>query len=223
MIDFVARFDTPEGICLTLTPAPLPERFLAWFLDFLLRALLLLVLGLLLLFLGQAGMGLMMVLSFVLFWLYPVVFEVFFNGQTPGKRFFGLVVCHDNGQPVGWQASFLRNLLLLADFLPLVFLVGILCMLFHGKQKRLGDLVAGTLVVKNPKKAFKQAPNEPTQTAKPIAPPIALSLEEQKALIEFWERSEILPPERTKQLAGLLGERSPQTLIGYAAYLKGLS
>lgn len=222
MIDFVAQLDTPEGIRLTLTPAPLPERFLAWFLDCLLRVVLLIVLGLLLLFLGQAGMGLMMVLSFVLFWLYPVVFEVLCGGQTPGKRFFGLMVCHDNGQPVGWQASFLRNLLLLADFLPLVFVVGILCMLFHGNQKRLGDLVAGTLVVKNPLKTT-QPPNEPKNHPKPIAPPIALSLEEQKALLGFWERIEVLPPERTKELALLLGERSPQTLIGYAAHIKGLS
>ncbi len=84
---------------------------------------------------------------FALLWFYPVYFEVRAHGQTPGKRFMGLRVLQENGTPVGWSASVLRNFLLVADFLPVLYLAALISMISDSSFRRLGDLAAGTLVV----------------------------------------------------------------------------
>src|SRR6185503_10494552 len=112
----------------------------------------------------------------------PAMFEARWRGQTPGKRFFGLAVLNDDGTPLRWPAALTRNLLRAADFLPLLYGVGLLAMLASKDFKRLGDLAAGTVVVYAPEKRVA-ARRIPESNA--IVPPVALRLDEQRALLEL--------------------------------------
>ena len=67
--------------------------------------------------------------------------------MTPGKKRQGIYVCHDDGTPISLSSSMTRNLLRVADFLPIGFGVGALTMMFTKRSQRIGDIVAGTLVV----------------------------------------------------------------------------
>jgi hypothetical protein len=135
----------------------------------------------------------------------------------------GLRVVQENGTPVGWSASVLRNFLLVADFLPLLYLAGLAAMISDTSFRRLGDLAAGTLVV------YADAPRAPVTRipdVTPIAPPIPLTLAEQAAVIAFAERAASLSPERAAELSAiprsLTGMNDPRTsLIAQAAYLVG--
>ena len=88
------------------------------------------------------------VIVFVLFWGYYIAFEVTTNGQTFGKLALGLRVIKDGGYPIGFADSAIRNLVRIVDFLPFFYGVGLLCMLLNKNWRRLGDLAAGTLVIK---------------------------------------------------------------------------
>lgn len=69
------------------------------------------------------------------------------GGQTPGKRIFGLRVIQDNGQSATFLAVIIRNFFRLLDVLPSFYFLGVVVMLFSKKDKRIGDMVAGTIVV----------------------------------------------------------------------------
>ena len=88
-------------------------------------------------------------------WFYPVVFELSRSGATPGKSVVGIKVVMDNGLPVTPAASFTRNLLRVADFLPFLFGAAIVSMLLRQDSKRLGDLAAATIVVHQPRRPPK--------------------------------------------------------------------
>ena len=88
------------------------------------------------------------ILMFLIFWGYHILFEMLWNGQTPGKRAAGVRVLKDGGYPVGFLDSVVRNLLRLIDFLPFFYGVGALVVLCNSKCKRIGDFAAGTIVVK---------------------------------------------------------------------------
>jgi len=91
-----------------------------------------------------AGMGL---LSFAFLWGYYILFELLWNGQSPGKRWVGLRVIQTDGAPITLSESTIRNLLRLIDFLPAYYGLGVVVMFINGQSRRLGDLAAGTLVV----------------------------------------------------------------------------
>ncbi len=95
------------------------------------------------------------ILVFALFWGYYMVFEVTSNGQTLGKRALGLRVIKDGGYPIGFADSAIRNLVRVVDFLPFFYGAGLLTMLINGNWQRLGDLAAGTLVVKTERTNLK--------------------------------------------------------------------
>jgi len=199
MLDTLRSIETPEGIELSLSVAgPLP-RILAWLLDTLIRAVALYLLMLLFNFLDLFGMGLFLFSLFIAEWFYPVLFEIHMNGQTPGKKLVGLRVLCDDGTPVNWSASLLRNLLRVVDFLPMLYGFGIASMLLNRDFKRLGDLAAGTLIVyTNENKETPQITEYP-----PIPPSVSLTLEEQQAVIAFAERSNTLSENRARELAAL--------------------
>lgn len=85
---------------------------------------------------------------FTLFWGYYMVFEITTNGQSPGKRALGLRVIKEGGYPVSFGDAAIRNLVRIADFLPFCYGVGLCVMSVNKNWLRLGDLAAGTLVVK---------------------------------------------------------------------------
>ncbi|MCV6611186.1 MAG: RDD family protein, partial [Amphritea sp.] len=153
LTDTVRTHETPEGIRLQLRMAGPVVRACAWAIDALIRVVLYGLIGAMFSFFGGVGTAVMLILFFLLEWFYPVVFEIT-SGATPGKKAMGLVVIHDNGTPISFVASFARNLLRAADFLPFLYAAGLLSMLMNRDFKRLGDLAAGTLVV------YKELPVE---------------------------------------------------------------
>lgn len=220
MIDNTLTYQTPEGTELSIETASVILRGYAWIVDAIIRFVILTVASLVLFYFLEAGYGLFMLVSFFVVWLYPVVFEVLNNGQTFGKKLMGIYVCMDNGMPVGWQASMIRNLLILADFFPFAFCFGITSSLLSASNKRLGDLLAGTVVAYVPKS--QTLPRIKKTTAQ--NPPIALTFKEQKAILAFAERYDSLPVARRDELARIL---TPMTkggdkpILGYANAILG--
>jgi uncharacterized RDD family membrane protein YckC len=202
LLDTRYKVETPEGIDLTLRPASLVPRALAFSIDLAIRGLALLLMYLLLEFLGKLGKGLAAIVFFMLTWWYMVLFEVLNQGRSPGKQLMGLRVVHDDGTPVGWAASLTRNLLRFVDFLPFAYGLGMLSSLNHPAFKRLGDLAAGTLVV------YQDIPASRPQLpeAEPLLAPFSMSLAEQRAVLAFAERQSGLSSARSTELAALLAE-----------------
>jgi uncharacterized RDD family membrane protein YckC len=194
--------ETPEGIYLLLRPAGLIPRAMAFSIDLLIRAMILGVLFLVLRPFDKLGMGLSALALFVVTWWYMVLFEVLNQGCSPGKSFMGLRVVHDDGTPIGWSASLLRNLLRFVDMLPFGYSVGAFTCLQHPLFKRLGDLAAGTLVI------YRDVPiNRPElPDAEPVIAPIPLTVDEQRAIMAFAERQTGLSPARTQELAAVLAQ-----------------
>ncbi len=146
-LDTRYQVETPEGIDLPLRPAGLMPRALAFAIDLGIRGLVLGLLFFVLAFFGELGIGLGSILLFVISWWYMVLFELFNQGRSPGKQMMGLRVVQDDGRPIGWSASLIRNLLRFVDMLPFGYAFGAISCLQHPTFKRLGDLAAGTLVV----------------------------------------------------------------------------
>lgn len=226
MLDTVVGYETPEGALLKLRPAGAPVRALAWTLDLLIRTVLMIVLGMLAAWLGDVGTGFFLVALFLIDWFYNVLFEVF-RGATPGKQRLGLLVVNDNGTPVTWSASILRNLLRVVDFLPLGYALGLLWSLFDTQSKRLGDLAAGTLVVYRDAPAV-QLTSDRLDRVPSTPPPLALDYPVQQAIMAFAERSDSLAPARQVELAELMqplhgqsSDAAVDRLLGYARYISG--
>ncbi|MBB5878546.1 MULTISPECIES: RDD family protein [Xanthomonas] len=198
MLDTYREVITPEGVALHLPAAGAVPRALAWLIDLALRFALLTAMGMFLGLLGGLGQGLYLVAMFLVFWGYPIVLEGW-RGQTLGKQALGLRVVARDGAPVGWMAAITRNLLRTVDMLPFGYAVGLIACLFDAHSRRLGDLVAGTLVVHQPPRADEALP----PIASALAPPRPLLPAEQTALIAFAERAPRLTPERQLELAAL--------------------
>ncbi|ARU89537.1 RDD family protein [Pseudomonas sp. M30-35] len=224
LLDTRYHVETPEGIDLSLRPAGLVPRALAYCIDLIIRGIVLGLMYLLLSMLGKLGMGLGTILLFVVTWWYMVLFEVLNQGRSPGKQWLGLRVVHDDGTPVGWPASLTRNLLRFVDILPFGYTFGILSCLNSPTFKRLGDIAAGTLVVYREEKPL--APVLPEAEA--VRAPFALSLKEQRAILNFAERASSLSKERRVELANIIAaplqvptEQAEQTINGIAHSLVG--
>lgn len=201
-LDTRYQVETPEGIDLPLRPAGLPVRALAFCIDLGLRGLILGVLFTVLAFLGKLGAGLGSILLFAVSWWYMVLFEVLNQGRSPGKQWMGLRVVQDDGTPVGWAASLLRNLLRFVDLLPFGYFLGAISCLQHPTFKRLGDLAAGTLVIYSE----QPLPRPDLPEATPRRPAFALTLTEQRAILGFAERQGELSEARANELASILAQ-----------------
>jgi len=200
MLDTTREIEVPEGVELSLAVAGLVSRSLAFMIDLLVRWTGLLIISSIVSYLGNFGGGLFLIIVFLVEWFYPVLFEVFNQGQTIGKKAMGIMVINDDGTPIDWSSSIVRNLLRFADFLPALFGFGVLSMLINKDFKRLGDLAAGTLVVHKRKISTEKLSID----ADGLAPKLPLTLEEQSAIISFAERSSKMSEGRTLELAGYL-------------------
>jgi uncharacterized RDD family membrane protein YckC len=149
--------ETPEQIPLEFPLAGIGSRFLAAALDSLIQlvvTLLMVIVGMVVMAglfavssdVGMWGMGLFLIAVFAMQFGYFALFEAIWNGQTPGKRFVHLRVIKDSGRPITAYEAVTRNLLRVVDSVP-AYGVGIISMLLSSKNKRLGDYVAGTVVV----------------------------------------------------------------------------
>jgi len=201
LLDTHYAMETPEGIELELRVAGVMVRSAAWVIDLVMRLLLYFICIYAFSWLHNVGWGIISILVFMLEWFYPVLFEVYFHGASIGKHAMKIKVVHDNGTPIGWSASLIRNLLRAVDFLPFLYGLGLISMLSNRQFKRLGDLSAGTIVVyHNPENA--ELAEFPTAEALPINLP--LTLQEQKAIINFAQRAPNLAPERAQELAEIV-------------------
>ena len=221
LLDGRLSLTTPEGVRLLLTPAGPYLRAGAWAIDILIFAVYAVILQLILPQ-GKLGAGLQAILMFAGFWGYPIICEVYFGGRTVGKRTLGLEVVRSDGLPVGWRESTLRNLLLVADFLPMMYASGLVCMMLDTRFRRLGDIVAGTQVVYRDQDRVRHA----ASAATPLALPFPLTPDQQRTLTDLFEREHALPPERMLELGsiatpltGLDGSASVERMRSYVAGL----
>jgi uncharacterized RDD family membrane protein YckC len=145
---------TPESVELDFTLAGIGSRTFALVIDYLfwMIALFVLLVSSALLFYALPAIdglknwvaAVQLLLFFVVYVGYFVFFETMWRGQTPGKRYAKIRVIRDDGRNVGLQQAIMRSLLRVID--DLLF-IGLVLILFTKKEKRLGDWVAGTVVV----------------------------------------------------------------------------
>jgi uncharacterized RDD family membrane protein YckC len=218
---------TPEAVAVRVDIAELGSRVGAGLIDGLILGGVLIVIQILVGVAGTVGLlglggdlavSLYGVFLLLLAFGYHPFFEEIWNGQTPGKRAFGLRVIQTDGQPVGLGPVLLRNLL--RPFDVLLVLIGAFLILFTRRRQRLGDLVAGTIVVRQPKMA------QPSPVALQIPPdadlpPLDTTLlteEEYELMRSFLERRWQLAPAARVALGNELGNLAWSKVPGAQAY-----
>ena len=220
-LDTLQSVELADGVEIQLRVAGPAVRSTAWLLDLLVFLLALVLLELAFYYILEKTIGwdmtqgLMMLVMFAMNWFYNVVFEASSRGCTPGQKWMKLRVISLSGGPVTISQAILRNFLRVIDFMPFLYLTGFLSCLFTKRFQRLGDLVAGTVMVYS---APPPVTLPKTQVnAERRAPPIPLSREEQAALQQFLERAPNWSDERRLELSDIL-----QPLTG-AVGMEGLS
>jgi uncharacterized RDD family membrane protein YckC len=223
MLDTARHIETPEGIELALQVAGPVPRALAWMIDIGIRVIVYIAMLILIRDLGDFGKGVFLLAMFLLEWFYPVAFEIFMGGATPGKRLLRLRVVSDDGAPVQWSASTIRNLMRFVDFAPMGYATGLVCMMLHAESKRLGDLAAGTIVVY----VARPEPQRVETSAQARPPPWPLLPTEQRTIVDFAERLPRITQARADELAlsagSLVSDAQDPTaqLQSYAAWISG--
>ncbi|WP_018694058.1 RDD family protein [Algicola sagamiensis] len=200
ILDTQIEHETPEGITLAIYPAGIAARTLAFTIDILIRIGIIFAASTLFSLFGVMGQGLILITLFVVEWFYPVLFEVFSNGATPGKKVFRLKVVYDNGLPISFSGSLLRNLFRTIDFLPCFYTAGFISMVTNRRFKRIGDWVAGTQVVYDE----KLVDTDDGEVKGGYSSKIPLTSEEQEAIIAFQHRKDEFSDDRKEELANML-------------------
>ena len=208
--------ETPEHVVLDLEIAGIGSRTLAAVLDMLILAgSTLAVVAVLAIFggygltVGRLGGAILLLFGFAVWTGYFIVFEGVRGGQTPGKRIAGIRVVMDTGHAVTFGAAAVRNLLRTADFLPPPYLLGALLVAFHPRGKRLGDLVAGTVVARD--RPHEARPETPRREMAGVPSMPELGDAEFRLLAQFAERQTELSPEARARLASTLAGRLADT------------
>ena len=141
---------TPSNIELIYRLAGVGSRLGAFVIDFLIQLLLILFAALIILVgfgnvtTSGTALGVFIILIFVIHFGYFIICELTMSGRTWGKRVFGLRVIRDNGQPIDFVQSLLRNIIRIT--IDMIY-VGIFVIIFSKQHKRLGDMLAGTVVI----------------------------------------------------------------------------
>jgi uncharacterized RDD family membrane protein YckC len=216
--------ETPEQTSLEFPLAGVGSRCMALLLDMLIQLLVFLILALVLgLFAyispgGTTGLGLgglwaqaiFYFVAFVLMYGYFAIFEAVWNGQTPGKRVANLRVIQESGRPIQvWQA-FARNLMRIIDSIPFCYAIGMTSMLISKQNRRLGDFVAGTVVVHErplTKIAVGWTSAVPSAVGGPTLGASRLSLEEVRLIEAFLERRNSLTEDVRYRMARQIAAR----------------
>jgi uncharacterized RDD family membrane protein YckC len=166
------------------------------------------------------------VVAFLFFWGYDVAFEVLASGRTPGKRWNGLRVVRSEGQPIGFLASATRNLLRLIDWLPSLYLVGMVSIFVTGRNQRLGDIVAGTVVVRehragieSPRKVVP-AYSAPTGASSPAWDVSTITTDELAAVRSFLDRRSDIDWNARNELAMTIAARLRPKVAGVPDHLR---
>lgn len=220
MIDDAYNLRTPEQIDLEYDLAGLGSRFLAIMIDSVIQFAVILAVAIVFGFgaavLGRAfreiiadlpsvaiivGIAVGVLLIFAVTWGYFILFELVWNGQTPGKRAVGIRVLTVRGEPVTLVHSLVRNLVRIVDMLPTSYTIGVVCMLISKRSQRLGDIAAGTVVVRERKESVPRtlAPLDP---ALALPPQLASVFTREDVLLarDLLLRSAELPADQNMQL-----------------------
>jgi uncharacterized RDD family membrane protein YckC len=228
-LDTRVEIVTPENIAFQYRVAGPFRRLPAYLLDFLFRLIVMLaVIFGALMTLGSVGargmaMAVIAVTWFLMSWFYGGLFETFWNGQTPGKYLTRLRVLTVDGEPVtGWQAV-LRNILRAADALPVValpgfdsgpaflplYMAGLFACLASRRYQRLGDLVAGTMVVVEQRDLLSGvvpvADREVIELASQLPPTCRVSRSLARTLAAYVGRRRFFSAARREEMARSLG------------------
>ena len=224
---------TPESIALTYHLAGLGSRFLALAIDMAIQAIVAwaLLIGLVMAASRVASaakppplsgnekvveaiaVALLVTIVFAIFFGYFIAFEALWNGRTPGKKIVGVRVVRDGGYPIDFGAALIRNLIRVGEALIGAYGLSAIAMLVSPENKRLGDIAAGTIVVREsrvapPAIALETAP-EPSYGATRY-----LSGEERALVKRFLERRDGLALEQRRDLAMRLADRIRPRLPG---------
>ncbi len=214
-LDTIARIESPEQVRFEYRLAGPARRGVAYLIDLFVKVVVVLALSLLLLLGGVEfetlsgwTTGLYAVVIFMMEWGYFVLFETLSGGRTPGKRAMKLRVVKSGGYPINFMDALLRNLLRAADFLPSLYALGVLVMGLDVHFRRLGDLVAGTMVVvEQPSRVGAVIELKPPARPEELATMPAAALlraDEREALDLFVRRLDRLSPARADELAALV-------------------
>jgi len=215
--------ETPDHVVLRYDLAGAGNRGFAAVLDFLVATVIALtsivLLGVGGALLGVAGAlseasffflgGFTLIVTAVLIWAYFILLEWLWNGQTIGKRAFRLRVINEDGSPAQFTAVLIRNLLRLVDFLPALYGLGVLVIVLSPKSQRLGDLAAGTYVVRAPR---PQVDWFSLRTVTPLGAGVTAETrrmpgEAQRLVREFVARESQLAPAERARIATLIAAK----------------
>jgi uncharacterized RDD family membrane protein YckC len=216
LVDTVVQIEIPEDVRLRFRLAGPGTRGLAYLVDLVFRAgifwgtVVAVAAAFPLTQLAGISWGILLMVLFTLEWGYGWFFEALWNGQTPGKRLLGIRVVREDGHPVGFYDALVRNLLRAADILPLFYAVGLVTMAITGRLQRLGDLLAGTMVVHERRERLRRetvdlegatrlAPDELASAWRPAERTLDL-------IHAFALRRDQLEPARAREIARLLAE-----------------
>ena len=210
--------ETPEQIPLEFPLAGIGSRFLAIALDTLIQ-----VLGfLMIVFVAEIllptaarftpraltwAAAIFFLCVFILYSGYYALFEVFWNGQTPGKRLVRLRVISDSGRPITVYEAVVRNLLRIIDQLPGLYVVGIISVFLTARNKRLGDIVAGTVVVHEKAMQDSQPDFFAAAASTALSSGLQITAEELELIERFLQRRYDLSPEVRRQSAEQIAGR----------------
>ena len=215
---------TPEGLELDLLLAGIGSRMIAAILDLLVQGTLAVAV---LIAVAAIGSGIAQAIGYIAWFLlvfgYNILFETRAAGRTPGKRWAGLRVVLPSGRRITVAVSAVRNLLRLFDFLPAFYAVGVISILVSQRNQRVGDLAAGTVVVRERRPTQRVASG-----AVPVSPGVgdlagwdvsAVSAQEIAAVREFLARRTTLEPRARAGLAQQLAAGLQRQVAGGTAGL----
>jgi uncharacterized RDD family membrane protein YckC len=215
---------TPEHVPIRLFPAGLGARFLAFMVD------MLIILGcstLVSSFLMMSP-GLSTVVVFVVQWGYHMYFEVRHRGQSLGKRFCGLRVVDSRGLPITFQQSFVRNVVRVLDSAPIFYGLGGLACMADRHCRRLGDIMADTLVIEEHRAADPTRAIADARRFNSLQTPRVLrrlrrqvGLEERELLLLICLRADALDPQARFDLMEEVGGYYRRTLEVDDPHLSG--
>jgi len=211
--------DTPEQTALEFPLAGVGSRFVAMLADTAIQA----VIGFVLFFaitlsipaltrLGsiapQWAIAIMIVGFFTIYYGYFAIFEALWNGQTPGKRYTQLRVMKDDGRPISPYDAIARNLLRIVDQFPVFYGIAIISVFFSKQNKRLGDFVAGTVVVHEKTveaaRPFQETQVDPHATSYDVS---RITGEELRLIETFLQRRDAFDPALRGSMAGQITAR----------------
>jgi uncharacterized RDD family membrane protein YckC len=243
------NIETPEQVDLRFPIAGIGSRFLAILADTILQFFVLFVMWLVFFLILSAApktgpsiasdisstaakwiVAGIVLFFFLLYWGYFSLFEAFWNGQTPGKRLLKIRVIKDSGRQITLFEALARNLLRVIDSLPSFYLVGVITMLCNLEQKRLGDLVAGTIVVHErtdeqpllshssrtfTASLYPQPLETPRQPEAPLVPADAISrldANDLNVIDTFFSRALDLDLDKRAEIAGRMAQRMSEKM-----------